>query len=104
MLDFSGNDAKAKLIALYYADKLMSPNLLEILSAKRNVADREEAIVLAKFYWKMLDASVQDEVNHVEVLGEVGLQFWMERLLNIVGGYLAKIGYEDEWNNICDQA
>ncbi|TQV83988.1 hypothetical protein FKG94_04765 [Exilibacterium tricleocarpae] len=103
MLDFSGNDQKAKLVALHYANQFDDLITIELIENKREVTDKDEARKLAEFYWKMLDASAEDQENGVKVLGEVGLQYWMERLLNIVGGYLSSIGYEDEWNKVCDE-
>ncbi len=52
----------------------------------------------------MLDLSAQDEEKNTVILGEKSLQFWMERLMNIIGGYLQKIGYRYEWEKVCDDA
>ena len=103
MLDFSANDEKAKLVALHYANQFNDTDIVELLENQRVVKDREEAIKLAEFYWKMLDASAGDQENGVEVLGETGLQYWMERLLNIISGYLARVGYEKEWEKVCNE-
>ncbi len=35
---------------------------------------------------------------------EKNLQFWMERLMNIISGYLEKIGRSDEWGKASDEA
>lgn len=52
----------------------------------------------------MVDASIEDRDNKVEVLGEMELEYWMEKLLNIIGGYLGKIGYAEEWDKAVDEA
>ena len=103
MLDFSANDEKAKLVALHYANQFNDTDIVELLENQRAVENREEAIKLAEFYWKMLDAFAGDQENSIEVLGEIGLQYWMERLLNIISGYLVNLGYEKEWEKVCDE-
>ena len=103
MLDFSGRDEKAKDVCLYYAGKLKSENLIDILAAKASVASKEQAIELSCFFWKMVDSSIEDRDNGVEVLGESDLQFWMERCMNIISGYLYSIGYEEEWEQVSDE-
>ena len=35
-------------------------------------------------------------------LGEVDLQYWMERSMNI-SGYLDRIGYGDDWEQMSDE-
>lgn len=103
MLDFSGRDAKAKDICLHYANTLSATHLIDILDAKNPVTNTEEALELSRFFWKMVDASIEDRDNGVEVLGEVDLQFWMERNMNIFSGYLRSIGYEEQWERASDE-
>ena len=104
MLDFSGNDEKAKYVATHYAKQFNNATVLEILNQPRGVQDKNEAIVLSKFFWEMLDASALDKENGNIVLEETDLQFWMERLMNIIGGYLKQNGYEVEWEKVSDEA
>lgn len=104
MLNFSGRDQKAQDVCLYYVDKLGAETLKDILQSNAPVTSKDEALQLSKFFWKMLDASIADRDNGVEVLGETDLQFWMERSMNIISGYLSKIGYEEEWEKATDEA
>lgn len=104
MLDFTGNDKKAKLIALHYASEMSDEFIIDMISHDKDVINSDEATRLSKFYWSMLDLSAKDEEEGNEVLGEVGQQYWMERLLNIVGGYLSKNGYDAQWQKVCDEA
>ncbi|GLS26024.1 hypothetical protein [Marinibactrum halimedae] len=103
-MDFSGNDQKAQLIALHYANQFNEVEVIEIIKNNRSVDSKKTAIKLAKFYWDMLDASIDDYEKKKEVLGEIGLQYWMERLLNIISGYLSNSGYEEEWEKVSDEA
>ena len=104
MLDFSGNDEKAELVALYYARQFNNVIVLEILNQPRGVQNEAEAFILAKFFWDMLDASAFDKENGIVVLDEPDLQYWMERLLNIIGGYLDKGGYGAIFDKVTDGA
>jgi len=104
MLDFSGNDEKAQLVATHYAKQFNNAVILEILNQPRGVQNKDEAIILSQFFWDMLDASALDKENKKVVLDESDLQFWMERLMNIIGGYLKQNGYEAEWEKVSDEA
>lgn len=73
MLDVSGNDEKAKLVAIHYAEQFNNPIILEILTQPRNVEISDEAILLAKFFWGVLDATAFDRENGKIVLGEANL-------------------------------
>lgn len=104
MLDFSGNDQRAQLIAAHYAEKLESIDIQNIINLKNPINSKEQALELSRFYWKMLDAAAYDFEHKAEVLGEVGSQYWMERLLNIISGHLDDIGYEEQWDQASDEA
>ncbi len=103
MLNYSGSDAHARDIALHYAVILKAVALEPILAGKAPVTSAEKATLLAEFYWQMLDLSTNDEKNAVAVLGEVHNEHLMQRLLNIIGGYLEQSGYADEWEAVCDK-
>ena len=104
MLDFSENDEKAKLVAMHYAEQFNNVIVLEILNESRGVKNKEEAKILSKFFWEVLDATAYDREKGNIILGEANLQYWVERLMNIIGGYLKKSGYETEWDKACDEA
>lgn len=104
MLDFSGDDEKAKLVIIYYSERLNNQLVYNLVQNNDEIKNSEEARVLSIFYWKMLDSSVEDKELGTIVLGETDLQYWMERLLNIISGYIESIGYESEWDKVCDDA
>lgn len=104
MLDFSGNDEKAKLVAIHYAEQFNNNIVLDILTQPRGVQNKDEAIALSQFFWELLDATALDRENGKIVLDEANLQHWAERLMNIIGGYLKKNGYEAEWDKVSDDA
>lgn len=104
MLDFGDGDEKAKQVMLHYAEKLSNDYVYNIVNSNGNVKNQEEARKLAVFYWQMLDKSAEDRESGEIILGEKNLQYWMERLLNIVSGYLERSGYEKEWEKASDEA
>lgn len=103
MLDFTGKDEKAQQVCLHYANQLEAHNLIGIIQTTASVTSKEQAIALSRFFWRMLEAAAEDRDNGVEVLGEVDLQYWMERSMNIISGYLDRIGYGDEWEQVSDE-
>jgi hypothetical protein len=103
MLDFSGKDQKAKQVCLHYANLLETHDLIGIIQNTASVTSKEQAIELSRLFWKMLEAAAADRDNGAEVLGEVDLQYWMERSMNIISGYLDRIGYGDEWEQVSDE-
>ncbi|WP_444931375.1 hypothetical protein ACJJIF_06230 [Microbulbifer sp. SSSA002] len=104
MLNFSGKDEKARLVMLHYAGEFNNQTVLEILSKPRGVFNKEEAIILSRFFWEMLDATALDREEGKIVLGEANLQHWAERIMHIIGGYLNSNGYQQEWDTVCDEA
>ena len=88
--------------AKYYAEKLNDKVTLNILDAGV-VSNEDEATHLSLFFWKMVDASIVDERSHVELPWEGGSEFWNEKLMNSISGYLGRAGYEKEWDEVSDQ-
>ena len=102
MLDFSGSDEKAKVVMLHYAKQLKNSYIENLVTKEEDVSNIDEAKKLSIFYWQMLDSSALDKVEGNIVLGESDLQYWMERLLNIISGYLSTRGYESVWDEVSD--
>ncbi|BBM00429.1 hypothetical protein [Microbulbifer sp. GL-2] len=92
---------KEKEIALHYANEFDSPDIVNILH-KGKVASSEEATSLTKFYWKMVDALVEDSKNSAEICGEANLQEWSEYLMGTFRSYLKANGYSAEWDKASD--
>ena len=62
------------------------------------------AYILGNFHRAKMRAAHGTEVRHFVVLDEPDLQCWMERLLNIIGGYLDKGGYGAIFDKVTDDA
>src|SRR5688572_4035054 len=102
-LDFNGKDQKAQQVCLHYARHFNVEQLIPVLECRVAVSSKDEALALARFFWQMLEAAAEDRDNGIEVLGQKDLQHWMERSMNIISGYLDRIGYHDEWDRANDE-
>ena len=103
MLNFK-EDEKSKLIALHYAHKLDNVFIESLIKNNHSIKNKSEAVLLAQFYWDMLDQSAKDKDENIVVLNEHDVHHWIERLFHLIGGYLTSIGFETEWNKVCDEA
>lgn len=86
----------------YYAKKLNDTVTLEILR-RGEVLSEDEATHLSRFYWRMVDASIEDEKNNVILPWAEGAEFWNEKLMNSLSGYLERAGYEEQWDRVVDE-
>ena len=88
--------------AIYYAKKLGDELVVQILDAGE-VRDVEQAKRLSKFFWLMVDASVEDEHNNLRFPGHQGAEFMNYELMNSFGGHLERIGYLYIWDEESDR-
>ena len=85
----------------YFAVKLKRDNVLYIL--ERGVSSKEEAEELSIFFWEMVDASVEEETQGLPSVQNESNEFWNEKIMYSIAGYLERAGYEDVWGNVSDQ-
>ena len=94
---------KEREIALHYAIKL-NDTLAKDIIEKSAVTNKSEALHLAEFFWRMVDACVDDMDKKQVVCGELNLEPWNEFTMNSFRSYLRSAGYADEWEQATDQA
>lgn len=99
MMKFDEYQQPAKMIAIHYAIQLQSSLAQDILEGKKQLTSKEEAVEITHFFWDMVDCAVEDENNDMVIAGEVDMQHWMEKLMNIFIGYCRKMGFEDQWTD-----
>lgn len=58
---------------------------------------------MSKFFWKMVDAAIEDEESQIELPWAEGGEFWHEKIMNSFSFYLERAGFENEWNEEVDQ-
>lgn len=88
--------------AVHYASKLNDKVALEILE-RGEVRNSGEAVSLSKFFWKMVDRSIEDERKDASFPWSEGAEFWNEKLMYSFSGYLESAGYEDKWEKLVDE-
>lgn len=87
---------------LYYAEKLQDSRAIELLKQKE-VKDSSDALYLSKLFWRIVDASIEDEKSGIVLPWSEGAEFWNEKLMNSLSGYLERAGYESEWDRTVDE-
>lgn len=85
-----------------YVNKLEDSTTLRILE-ESEVRNSFEAVALSEFFLRMVDLSIEDEKKNVELPWKENAEFWNEKLMNSFSGYLEKIGYENEWDEVFDK-
>ena len=74
------------------------PNLLE----KSEPINKEEAILISNFFWKMIDEAVS--LNDTEECPwPEGYEFWAEKILQSTAAFLKKSGYESIFSKASQQ-
>ncbi|WP_444943056.1 hypothetical protein ACJJIK_13580 [Microbulbifer sp. ZKSA006] len=101
MIKYRFNEEKD--IILHYANALGDKKTSAIIF-NGMVSDSEEAFHLAKFFWAMVDLSVEDIEKGTMVCGHKDLEAWNEYIMNSLRSYLRSSGYADEWERASDQS
>lgn len=97
MLKHSDSDLPAKSIAIFYADKIDSPITKEFFNSQKALANKEEALEVAKAFWEITNLASTDRLNKISILDDVDVEFWMHKLFNKVYGYYEKNGFKEQW-------
>lgn len=87
--------------AKHYAQKLNDKITLSILNAGE-VKNSTEAKHLSLFFWNMVNKSIEDQNNKILLPWPEGGEFWSEKLMYSISGYLERAGFENEWEEISD--
>lgn len=86
-----------KEIILHYA-KLLKDSITENIINKGEVSNSDEATHLAKFFWLMVDQSVEDIEQGKDAVGHFDLEAWNEYIFETISAYLENNGYSSEWD------
>lgn len=95
--------AEEKIVALHFAGRLCDELSQQIIE-KGKVANNEEATHLSQFFWKMITRSISDDGAGLAIPCEGSAEYWIEKLFNSFGEYLARAGFEVEWRTEIDNA
>ncbi len=87
-------------VALTFAREL-NDKLAQTILERGSVVSRNEADQLSNFFWHMVELSA---ARTVALPCEGSAQFWTEKLLNSLSGYLNRAGYGASWDEAVDRA
>jgi len=96
MINF--RDVEQKKVFIHFAKVLCDDFALSLGQEEKEVSTKAEAVQLTQFYWRMVDEAVIVDRKHESADGVVGMQAIMEDLINIIGGYLERNGFEEQWD------
>ena len=88
--------------ANYYALKLNDETAATLLDQGR-VENQEQAIHLSRFFWNMVEASIEDTNNQTKSPWSESAEFLTEKIMYAISGYLETIGFENEWESVADE-
>lgn len=86
----------------YYADRMGNALMTNILN-RGFVINSNEAEKLARFFWAMVDKSIVDEKQGMELPWPEGSEFWSEKSMRSISSYLEQAGYEAIWEQVVDE-
>jgi 6-pyruvoyl-tetrahydropterin synthase len=84
MIEFK--DIKEKEILVYYANEFEDSNILKVIES--GVSSESEAEDLAKFYWKIVDKTIEKK----------DLEYILERIYTTLHIHCGNNGYLDVWD------
>lgn len=97
MLNFSSDEAPAKLIIQHYCQILENPKAEDFFCGKTNISTKTEALEMAKVFWYIVELTSADHLNDVIILDDIDIEFWMHKVFNKTHGYFLKNGFSEEW-------
>jgi len=100
MIEYKFKEEKEYIIL--YAQKLNDDRALELIETGL-VNNSSDALYLSKFFWRMVDSSIEDEEAGIELPWPEGAEFWNEKIMNTLSGYIDRAGYESEWDSVVDE-
>jgi len=98
VLNFNESTHNAQILAIYYAKKIDLDLVIDFMESKIDITNTEDALIVARSFWKMVELSIQDNDNDNVIDGVEDIEFWMHKLFNKVSGYLTKNGFEEQWD------
>ncbi len=99
MLSFTADDAPARLLAVYYAKQIGDPALIRFMSGEIEIESTEAAVSIIAGFSQMTALAGVDFEQDRQIEGISDIDFWMHKLFNKVYGYMAKHGFQSEWDS-----
>ncbi|MFO1369453.1 MAG: hypothetical protein U1F46_10700 [Marinagarivorans sp.] len=90
-----------KKYIIHFAEKMGDKKIIHILESGK-VESAQDAEYLSLFFWRMVDRSIEDDVHNIPRLFSESNEFWNEKIMYSIAGYLQRAGYEHIWEKISD--
>jgi len=103
MLEFAEKDENARLLAIYYANKIGDDFVTDFMSSRVSISTPEQADKVTRVFWEMVDLSVEDNESEISIEGVTEIEFWMYKLFNKVSGYISKNGFKEQWEKATNE-
>lgn len=87
---------------LHYASELKNDGIQELLGA--SVKSREDAFLLSRFVWVMINEMAKDCESETVVLGRIDNSSLIPDIDYEIGVYLNERGYGVVWDKVCDES
>jgi hypothetical protein len=87
---------------LIFFAKRLSDKLSEKIIFEEKLTTEEQAEHFSRFYWKVLDCSIELEKTGSFPWVE-GSEFWCEKVAHSLGGFINRSGFSDVWNRVTDE-
>ncbi|WP_444995256.1 hypothetical protein [Aliikangiella sp. IMCC44359] len=85
-----------KATILHYV-KLLNDDTTKAIIERDELRNKEEAIHLANFFWKMVNAS-----NNEDKVSGDNSEYILEKIIITFMTYFRSSGYENEWEEVSD--
>jgi hypothetical protein len=99
MIKFKFPEEKAFLTL--YAEKMGDQKVITFIQFGR-VESEQEAEHLSLFFWRMVDRSNEDQEQNAPRLFNESNEFWNEKIMYSISGYLQRAGFEHIWERVSD--
>jgi hypothetical protein len=90
-----------KEFILFFAKKLGAETIEKIIN-NNQILTKEEAEEFSKFYWNMVDCSIELEKTGNFPWPE-GSEFWCEKVSHSMSGFINRAGFRDVWDKVVDE-
>lgn len=94
MIQFSHEQEKE--ILLHYANLLNNRDVISLVK-EGIVKDKDQVTCIAKFYWEMVDKSVEED--ELGTGAYENMEKWLERIYTSLHIYFNNIGLEEAWES-----
>lgn len=99
MLRFKSPEEKTYIT--HFAEKMGDSKLVEIIKTGA-VKTEQDAEYLSLFFWQMVDQSIEDDIQKLPRLFIEPNEFWNEKIMYSIAGFLQQAGYEHIWETVSD--